>query len=156
MAEGKVLGYKRCLCIHLVFVLYLEAFMCMFNFLLKSCFIDEINANDCTIFRLCSSLQLKGLLQAISPSQQSSANCLHKTNLYKFAKLRKLFACSCSHNFRVSGSTNRSLNSASKIGLQLATNSVVYLGTSLVLFCWHLSISFWRFSGNTDDSHVRI
>lgn len=51
VATGKVLGYKRCLCIHLVFVLYLKAFVCMFNFLLRSCFIDEINANDCTIFQ---------------------------------------------------------------------------------------------------------
>ncbi|NXU81748.1 UB2E1 enzyme, partial [Oreotrochilus melanogaster] len=39
---GRVLGYKkRWLCIHFMFALYLKAFLCMFNFLLKGCCIAD-------------------------------------------------------------------------------------------------------------------
>lgn len=67
---------KRWLYIHFVFASYLKAFMCMFNFLLKSSCSEKVNTNDCPIFKDFSLLRSrKDLLSYFRPSVHLSGDC---------------------------------------------------------------------------------
>lgn len=65
----------------------------------------------------------------------------------------KMFVCSWWHNYRVSSSINRTLNPTPKLRLWF-TNSMVYLGTSLVIFLLDACPSFFGLSDSTGTSLV--